>query len=65
VDGLPAPLIRADGLLRGIPIPQGQHRVRVWYAPASAQVGLAFSALGLVLMGALAVWSVVQSVRSG
>jgi uncharacterized membrane protein YgdD (TMEM256/DUF423 family) len=49
VDGAPAPLIQTDGLLRGIPVPQGHHTVRVWYAPASVRVGLVISALGLVV----------------
>jgi uncharacterized membrane protein YgdD (TMEM256/DUF423 family) len=60
VDGLPAPVLRADGLLRGIPIPQGQHVVRVWYAPASVRAGLAISALALILIGAVGVWYMLR-----
>jgi uncharacterized membrane protein YgdD (TMEM256/DUF423 family) len=49
VDGDPAPLIQTDGLLRGIPVPQGHHHtVRVWYAPASVRLGLVISVLALV-----------------
>jgi hypothetical protein len=48
LDGAPAALLRADGLLRGIPVPQGQHTVRVWYAPGSVWLGLAISGLALV-----------------
>jgi uncharacterized membrane protein YgdD (TMEM256/DUF423 family) len=49
VDGVPAPLIQTDGLLRGIPVPRGHHTVRMWYAPASVWLGLVISALGLVV----------------
>jgi hypothetical protein len=49
VDGAPATLVRADGLLRGVPVPQGQHTVHVWYAPGSVWLGLAVSGLALVV----------------
>ncbi len=49
VDSAPAPLIQTDGLLRGIPVPQGHHTVRMWYAPASVRLGLVISALALVV----------------
>jgi uncharacterized membrane protein YgdD (TMEM256/DUF423 family) len=49
VDGVPARLVRADGLLRGVPVPQGQHTVHMWYAPVSVWLGLAVSGLALVV----------------
>jgi hypothetical protein len=49
LDGAPATLVRADGLLRGVPVPQGQHIVRVWYAPGSVWLGLAVSGLALAV----------------
>jgi uncharacterized membrane protein YfhO len=49
VDGAAAHLTQTDGLLRGVPVPQGHHIVRVWYAPASVRLGLVISALGLVV----------------
>jgi uncharacterized membrane protein YgdD (TMEM256/DUF423 family) len=58
VDGAPAPLIRADGILRGVPVPEGQHTVRVWYAPSSVRVGLVISVLALV--GSVAGWLVAN-----
>ncbi len=58
VDGAPAPLIQTDGLLRGIPVPEGQHTVRVWYAPASVRVGLVISVLALV--GSVGGWLVAN-----
>jgi uncharacterized membrane protein YgdD (TMEM256/DUF423 family) len=58
VDGAPAPLIQTDGLLRGVPVPEGQHIVRVWYAPASVRVGLVISVLALV--GSVGGWLVAN-----
>jgi hypothetical protein len=56
VDNQPAPLVRADVLLRGVPIPSGQHLVRLWYAPLSLRVGALISLLALVVGLALAFW---------
>lgn len=39
VDEHPAPIVTTNGVLRGIPITAGLHRVRLWYAPTSVQVG--------------------------
>jgi hypothetical protein len=49
VDGEPASLVQADGLLRGISVPEGRHTVRVWYAPTSVRLGLIVSALALIV----------------
>jgi hypothetical protein len=51
VDGSDAPVLRADFLLRAVPVPQGQHRVELFFAPVSLPVGGAIS--GLVLAGLL------------
>ncbi len=40
VDGHPVPIVSTNGVLRGIPLTAGQHRVRLWYAPTSVQVGI-------------------------
>jgi len=56
VDGRPVNLLRADGVLRGVPVPAGQHTVRVWYAPASLRLGLALSGLALILVVGVAAW---------
>ncbi len=58
VDGQPAQLVRADFLLRGVPVPEGQHTVRLWYAPLSARLGAWASGL------ALAVALVVAAMKS-
>jgi hypothetical protein len=56
VDDQPTPLVRADVLLRGVPIPSGHHVVRLWYAPLSARIGALISVLALLVSLVLAFW---------
>ena len=54
VDGRPAPVLRADYLLQGVPVPAGHHEIRLTYADPTIGTGLALSAVvwlgfGLVL----------------
>ena len=60
VDDAPVRLIRADGLLRGIPVPEGHHTVRVWYAPSTVRLGLLISALTLVVVIGIGGWYVIR-----
>lgn len=53
VDGVEAPVLRANGRHRGVPVGPGRHQVRVFYAPPLLRPGLALSALGLLMAGAL------------
>src|SRR5581483_4520196 len=55
VDGQTAPLWIADLLFRGVPVPAGRHRVRLWYDPLSVKAGGALSLLALAANGA-ALW---------
>ena len=45
VDGQPAPVLRADYFLQGVPIPAGTHEIRLTYRDPMIGRGLAFSAL--------------------
>lgn len=45
VDGVAVPITRTDYVLRGLEVGAGEHRVRMVFAPRSALVGLAVSAL--------------------
>jgi hypothetical protein len=54
VDGAPAPMLKADGLFRGVAIEAGEHEVVMSYRPASVRLGLAVSLAGLFLAAA---WS--------
>jgi hypothetical protein len=47
VDGRPAPLLRADYLLKAVPVPQGRHTLEVEFEPGALFPALAlFTALG-------------------
>ncbi|HXF71688.1 MAG TPA: hypothetical protein VNO79_03650 [Actinomycetota bacterium] len=52
VDGRPAPLLRADFLLLGVPVPPGRHEVRLLYRDPWIGRGLALSALAWTLLAA-------------
>jgi hypothetical protein len=56
IDGAPAPILPADGLVRAAPFPGGRRRLVMRYQPPEVRTGLAVSALGLVLLAALAAW---------
>ncbi len=54
VDGAPAPVVAAFGHLVGVPVPQGAHRVEVWWPAGPLVVGLILAALGLLITAVLA-----------
>jgi hypothetical protein len=60
VDDRPVRLIRADALLRAIPIPEGHHTVHVWYAPPTGCLGVGISALALILVIGVGGWNVLR-----
>jgi hypothetical protein len=55
VDGAPAPIRTVNLLFRGVIVPAGTHTVAFSYEPTSWRLGLALSALGLLLLG-LGLW---------
>lgn len=60
IDGEPAPIARADYVLRAMPIPAGTHTVEMWFDPQSlhATETIAYIALSLLLLGVLwLLWS--------
>jgi hypothetical protein len=58
VDGRPAPLLRTNLLFRGVPVPAGNHRVRLWFDPLSVRLGFALSAVALLAnLGGLALYA--------
>jgi hypothetical protein len=56
VNGSPAPISEVEGGLRGIPVPQGDSRVTVDYAPRSVMLGGILSGLAFLLTLAAAIW---------
>jgi hypothetical protein len=50
VDGEPAPLYRADHLLRAVPVPAGEHVVDLRYESRSLRIGMAISLLAYAVL---------------
>jgi Bacterial membrane protein YfhO len=59
IDGEPAPIYRANRLMRGAAVKAGKHRLVYTYEPNSFKVGAAISLLGLVGL----VWSSAWTLR--
>ena len=53
VDGQPTNIFRANGLVRGLVVGPGRHRVEFVYAPASFRWGAGLSGLALLVVGFL------------
>jgi hypothetical protein len=55
VDGVATPILRTNYVLRGVPVPAGQHRVRFAYRPPWFYLGAGISALtGVAMLGFIA-----------
>jgi hypothetical protein len=50
VDGQPAPILAVNHLFRGVPVPEGEHRVRFEYRPWTFTAGAAGSLGGLAIL---------------
>lgn len=57
LDGRDTPIYRADGVVRGIAVPQGDHEIRFRYFPATYRLGFAISLLASALLIAVTVLS--------
>ena len=57
VDGKDTPILRADTILRAIPVQAGTHQVEMVFRPLTATVGLALSLLTLLAGLAGVLWS--------
>jgi len=63
VDGDRVEITPTDHVLRGVPIPAGEHDVKLRYEPTSLRIGLVISALStaLVLIGCAALgWARIR-----
>jgi uncharacterized membrane protein YfhO len=56
VDGVSAPILQTDGILRGLALPSGEHEVAFDYRPISVSAGAVISVLTLALAAGLLVW---------
>lgn len=50
VDGIAAPIARANGLFRGVRLPAGQHRVEFFYRPQALRWGIGATVAATVVM---------------
>jgi len=50
VDGRPAEILRADYLLRAVPVPAGRHRVEFHYRSRAVRLGLQLSVASLIVV---------------
>jgi hypothetical protein len=57
IDGKPAPIFRANRMMRGAAVPEGPHTLVYTYEPAPFRIGAILTLAGLVLLLALAGWS--------
>ena len=53
VDDTPRELIRVNHTMIGLPLLPGSHVVRLWLQPTTMSIGIALSAVGLLLVPAL------------
>ena len=53
VDGAPAPIVRVNAVLRGVPLTPGQHEIVFEFRPPALLVGGVLSILGLALVAVL------------
>ncbi|MDP9486376.1 MAG: YfhO family protein, partial [Actinomycetota bacterium] len=65
VDGEPAPLYRADGLLRAVALPAGEHTVELRYESRTLRVGTAVSLVTCSTLVALGVFAGARRRRGG
>ncbi|MFN8601557.1 MAG: hypothetical protein U0842_13905, partial [Candidatus Binatia bacterium] len=59
IDGVSAPLLDVNGGFRAVVVPGGRHLVQLAYRPLATRIGLAVSALALVVLA----WCVTTSLR--
>ena len=65
VDGRPAPVYVADGLLRSVAIPAGEHVVELRYESWTLRMGIAISVVACVALIALTISAGVRHWRKG
>jgi hypothetical protein len=56
VDGQIVPIVRADYILRGVPIPLGEHHVEVFYQPVTLLWGAVISGVTCAAVAAAGLW---------
>jgi hypothetical protein len=65
VDTLPTPLLKVNGLFRGVPVTAGQHFIEFHYRPTGHRAGVAVSLAGMILVVVAAVRAMFVRARGG
>ena len=60
VDGITVPIVRADAIFRGIPIPAGQHHITIAYESATVRLGSSISLIAVAITLGAFVWELVR-----
>ncbi len=63
IDGRDVPIVRANGLFRGVELPAGRHVLEFRYRPASFAVGVWLSVAGVIIAAALMAASTIGRAR--
>lgn len=63
VDDQPAHILRADTILRAVEVPAGRHVVEMTFSPLSVRLGLAISAITLLLSLSIVLWCAARRTR--
>jgi hypothetical protein len=63
LDGVATPLLRANGMMRAVAVPAGQHRIRLVFAPPGLHLGAWASLFGICVV--LALFVAARSRRGG
>jgi len=56
IDGQSAPIVRADYVLRAVPVPAGEHRVELAFRPLSFRLGATISTLAVLVIGLVLIY---------
>jgi hypothetical protein len=56
IDGQSVPIVRADYVLRAVPVPAGEHRVELTFRPLSFRLGAVISSLAVLVIGAVLIY---------
>ncbi len=64
LDGRPVPLLRVDGFVQGVAVPEGHHQVRLVYREPAIGRGIALSALAWLGMLMMLVMAIVRGRRA-
>ncbi len=56
LDKTPTPIYKADGIFRGVMVPEGEHRVTMVYRPTSVRLGLGMASMAATIL----IWASVS-----